>query len=364
LLAGVLATGASAAPQPLTIWVDIGGGSVGGEVRANAMVEVIVRDASGRQVGRGFAEVYDGSWSFYDFPGVIASGYSIKATAFNTTGTLEVRQITVPQLTIAVDRTTDKVSGKGPAGKPVVINVSDMRWESWGESYDLQRKVNVNAAGRYASDFSSAGINIRGGAAASITWSNRANTVHVSRYADAPRIMLGLEYADFSGVVRRNVYVKATIEDAQSNVLAVGNAVGDSIGQFQGAFTNEQGDDVALRGGDWLSAPAVAPDVDWRVPTGIRSIDRATDKVYGKCFPNGRYQLYAVNPTTWAEGVKFGTAGPTGSFTRDMTSAINITSNTYVEVLCWTAEADYVWHGIGDNPNLWSARQGTTGRER
>jgi hypothetical protein len=276
-----------------------------------------------------------------------------------------VRQLTVPQLTIAVDRTTDTVSGQGPAGKPVRINVSDARWEAWGESYDVVRRVTVNAAGRYASDFSSAGIDIRGGAAASVTWSNKANTVRVSRYAEAPRIMLGIGYSDFTGVVRRNVYVKATVEDGAANTLAIGNAVGGWSGVFEGVLTDDEGDDFLLRGGDWLSAPAVAADVDWRIPTGITSIDRATDKVYGKCFPNGRYQLYAVNPTTWAEGVKFGTAAANGSFTKDMTSAINITSNTYVEILCWTREADFVWHGVGAAPqDLWSTRFSASEHER
>jgi hypothetical protein len=347
LLAGALASGATAAPQPLTMSVGLDEGYVYGQVRLNAFVEVAVRDASGKLLGRGLADSYDGYWEFYGFPGNVKAGYKIKATSFNKNGQLEVVKLTVPQLTIAVDRNSNTVSGKGPAGKNVQVSLYDPRWEHWGESYQVTEVAHVDGTGTYSYDFGADGINIRGGAEAMVTWSNAARTADVWRYGYAARIMLGLDDAYFWGTTRRNVHVEATLRDATSNVLAVGHAVGYSVGYFDGAFADAQYEDYVPKAGDRLTAPAIDADVDWQIPAGISTVDVTTDKVSGHCFPNGRYQIYVADPRTYEEAWKYGNANAGGAFTKDMTSAINVRSNSYVEVLCWTAEADYVWDGYG-----------------
>jgi len=365
-LASMFAHGVSAAPQPLTIYADIGGWDVWGDVRPNTSVMVALRDGSGKLLGKGLADVYEGYWDFYNFPGSIYPGYTIKATAFNLKGVVEVRKLTVPNLTIAANRDTDVVSGKGPAGSKLKVGAYDWRWDRWGESYDVTRKLTVDATGHYSHDFSLDGINLRGGASLSVSWSNTSKTTFVSRYASVTRLIAGIHSSYFDGVIPRNVYVKATVTDGSSNVLAVGNAVGNGDGYFDGTFTDDEGDEYLLRPGDWLSAPAISADVDWQVPVGVTAVNPATDKVSGRCFPNGRYQLYAVNLNTWNEAYAFGNANSNGSFTKDLTSKINIPAKSYVELVCWTAEADYVWTAYGNPPDwYWQRRlQANDTRER
>jgi hypothetical protein len=79
-----------------------------------------------------------------------------------------------------------------------------------------------------------------------------------------------------------------------------------------------------------------------------------SDKIAGSCFPGGRYEVYAVDPLLWVETVRFGNAGSTGAFTRDVTATFNVRSNSYIEVICWTAGGDFVWDSWGTPPDSWS----------
>ena len=344
LLTGLGAADALASRRPLTIRAEIGSGYVWGEVRDDAYVEVVVRDAVGRLLGRGLAGTYAGAWEFGGFPGAIFPGYRIKATAFNINGKLGVRRLTVPNLTATVNRDTDTVSGKAPKGSRLVIEVFDSRWDAWNEPYYVEQAVKTDDTGSYTHDFSA------GGASASVTWSNATGTASVQRASVwAPFIAVGVGWADFYGIARRNVHIEATLTDGAANVFAVGHAVGDRSGNYSGVFADANEEDYQLRAGDWLTVPAIGPDVNWRVPAGIQKVNATTDVVSGECFPGGRYGLYATDPVT-GEAYQFGSADASGQFTADLTPLINVTRNSWVQATCWTSEGDSVWDAHGTPP--------------
>jgi hypothetical protein len=239
------------------------------------------------------------------------------------------------------------VAGKAPAGSRVQISVADYRWDYWGQSYDASMDVAVNGAGAYSYNFGLQSIDISGGASAQVSWWNASRTSHVYRNATAPSISLMLGGPEFAGATRLNKAVSVTLSDGASADLATGHAVGDWMsGAYWGLFSDDEDELYDVRGGEWLTAPAIGPDVDWRIPTGVGKVDTATDRVSGKCFPNGRYSVFAASPDWGYVGEKYGTASASGTFTRDMTSLVNIKRNSPVQVVCWTASGDAVTSSV------------------
>jgi hypothetical protein len=173
-----------------------------------------------------------------------------------------------------------------------------------------------------------------------------------------PRLYVGVGQSDFGGGTTPNHGVKVTLKDNASNVVATGTAAADyTSGQFAGVLADADGEPYAVRGGEHLKAPAIAADVNWKIPAGISSVDPSTDKVSGQCFPNGRYEVYVLDPDTYDEALDFGEAAANGSFTKDMTPDMNVRANTYVEVDCWTPEGDIAWSYRGTYPGGFSAKQ-------
>ena len=65
------------------------------------------------------------------------------------------RTITVPNLTIAVNRVTDVVSGRGPKGRRLTVEAQHCDVTDACEA-EVTRTVTVDRSGRYRKDLSSA----------------------------------------------------------------------------------------------------------------------------------------------------------------------------------------------------------------
>jgi hypothetical protein len=340
LLTALTATGINAATPPITFDVGIGDGCFFGTAKPNSYMRIAVRNARGVLQGRANTEVYDdGYWEFCDFYGVIRPGYEISARNFNENGTLRTSAMVVRDLSIRVDRITDVVSGRGPAHGTVLVTLSEWQFEPWGGDYSVQQAMPVNASGRWQHDFGSDGINIRGGAVGTVEWWNSSRTVHITRYGAADQLWVWRDTPEFGGNVRMNGNIQVTLGDA-SGVVAVGHGQGDYYtGSFWGLLADDRDELYDLQGGESLSAPDVGGGVAWTVPSGITSIAAATDVVSGKCFPNGRFLVSTSSDSDY--GFKVGRAAGDGSFSRDMSSQMNLRPGDDVTVICYTGAGDY-----------------------
>jgi hypothetical protein len=348
LLAGTLATGVSAAPRPLTMQVVIGDYCVYGGAKPNTTVKVVIRDSSGDVKGRQVVIVdpYGGWYGCTDYGDVITGGDRIKVADFETGQT---RKFTVPRITIDANRVTDVVSGKAPAGSQLMLEVADYDWSYFGlDDYDDVAYVTASGAGAYSFDFSTDGIDLGGGAMVMVTWSNASGTVQVLRAMTVPYIAFRLGHAQFMGSARPSKHVAVSLTIGPTEV-ATGDAEaaygpGDSFyysTDYSGRFVDADGEPYQVQGGEHLSAPALGSDADWDVPAIAGSVDVATDKVSGTCFPNQLYIVFVSGQQSY--GYDYGTAAANGAFTIDMTySAGNVRRGDTIEIVCVDSSLDWV----------------------
>jgi hypothetical protein len=341
LLAALLATGASAATPKVTFFFNFGDGCIYGTAKPNASIKVVVHSAAGKTIGKGTTQIdSDGYWQFCDFYAVVRPGMSVDTTVFNTKGTLSTASATVPDLAIKVDRDADTVSGRAPANSTISISLSDYLFDHWGQSYDVYEVVPVGSSGSWSHDFGADGINIRGGAMATVEWLDSAATIDAVRLAFAPQVGLTRNTPEFGGFTRMNGGVSISLTDGV-NELASGHAAGDwQVGSYWGLLSDPNDELYDLQGGEWLTATGIGSGVSWQVPTGIASVNKATDVVAGKCFSHGRYVVEAWN-NGYLYGIKYGTAAANGSFSKDMSSKINLKRGITVNLTCFTGAGDY-----------------------
>lgn len=338
LLSSVIAGTASAAPRPLSFDVVIGEFCIAGRAKNNSFIKIVQRDSSGNLKGRGVAEAdAHGDWYFCGAEGVVEPGDKFNGLVFDTG---QKRSFTVPRLTIKVNRATDVVSGKGPAGTALQVGVADSRFAYWGEEYDLVRNVVPNSSGAYATDFS-ADADILGGAQARVDWYNASGTVHVSRLTTAPYLSLAIGRSEFYGASRSNGPVKVGLSWGAAASHAEGNAVGAYFdSQFTGQLADEDGEPYRLRGGEMLSAPAVG--ASWQVPAVNMTVNVSSDKVSATCFAHARFVVLTYSSDFLAFAFEIGTTGASGAFTVDMTSQMNVRRGDTAQVVCLSSNGDEV----------------------
>jgi hypothetical protein len=341
ILVGTLAGTAAAAPRPITFEIFIGDSCVYGRAKSNSFLKVIITDRSGAQKGRGAVETDpDGYWSACMQPGVrpMAPGDKVAVSDFETG---QKRAFTVPTLTGKVDRGTNVVSGKAPAGTKVEVEAFDFRFDLWGEQYDSIHQVTATD-GRYSYDFDRAGVDIKGGASVVIRWRTGDDVVMVGRFQIAPYVVMRLGDSDFAGASGPNKLAQLTLSKSGA-VVARGNGVGDyGNTTFYGDFADTDGERYFLRGGEQFSAPFLGAVSTWRVPQIAGSANLAADTVSGKCFANGRFVTLAQGPNGLGYGLGYGTAKTDGTFTVDLTDQVNIQKGFRVGILCYSAEGDEV----------------------
>ena len=241
-----------------------------------------------------------------------------------------------------MDRGSNVVSGKAPAGTSVEIEAFDFRWDLWGESYDSIHRVVANG-GAFAYDFDNDNVDIKGGASVVVRWRAGGDAVQVGRFMIAPFLSLQIGLSEFAGSSGPNRLVNIVLKDSPSTVVARGYAVGSySDTTFYGQFADTDGEPYRLRGGEKLSAPALGAASTWIVPKMNVKTDLAADKITGRCFPNQRYLVLAQNPNGFEFGLGFGDAAANGDWEQDLTDQVDIKRGYRVSVLCYSAGGDEV----------------------
>jgi hypothetical protein len=311
---------------------------VSGQAKPNTFLKFVVRDSIGNQKGRDAVAVdstgaWEGCLDFFADP--LTAGDRINVLDFETGQTLSV---TVPRLTIDVNRVTDVVSGKAPVGMKLAIEASDSSGPLYGhQPYDITRHVVANATAAYAHDFGDDGVNLIGGAALETRISMAGGNVHFHRQLTVPGLAVSLGRSTFGGYIEPYAHIGVTLSVSGAQV-ARGDAVGDAqyAGEFEGTFVDSDREPYLVRGGETLRAPALG-GAAWHVPTINASVDTTTDKISATCFANSPYVVLVG-----FFGFESGTTGANGHFTVDMSNQLDLIKGDDVVVACLRFSGDYV----------------------
>ncbi len=337
---GALAAPVSAA-RPVSLNVTVGDYCFDGYARKDSFLKIVVRDSLNRLKGRSavIADSVGGWYGCTDF-GVIETGDKIRVTVFETGQRL---LFTVPKLTVDANRSTDVVSGRGPAGKKVTVEVSDYSNSIFGGyPYDETRKLNVSGGGSYSHDFSTDGIDLLGGAEVLVDYSAQAGLVHVVRRMTVPYLYVQIGDSHFGGAARPNKHVGLTLTLGGGEV-ATGDAVADFVSSgFDGLFVDADGDTYKIVGGEHIASTGIAGDASFTIPAINAQVALASDKISGTCFANELVGVAVIGPGYFAYGVKYKTAAADGSFSIDMTNMVNVKRGASVYVACFRPGGDIV----------------------
>jgi hypothetical protein len=335
LMLGIVATPALAAPRPLTMDILLDDYCVQGSAKPNTVIKYVIKDGSGQVKGRDAQLTEsDGYWvACVDyFADGLATGDRIKITDYDTNQTLTY---TIPRLTLTVNRSTDVVSGRAPAGTHVDLEAADFNTPLFGEDpYDIVKTVTANGASSYSHDFGNNGIDLMAGAYLEARITGAGGAVTVRRDMNVPGLFLLLGQSTFSGYMRPYFPVGITLKTGGSTA-ATGHAVGDASGEFFSKFVDADGDQYRLAGGESLKAPKLG--IAWQVPQIHGTVNRQTDVVSGTCFPNAVWAVVAGD-----FGFANGTTGGSGNFSVDMSDQWNLVKGDFVAIGCFTNAGDLV----------------------
>ena len=267
------------------------------------------------------------------FADQIVSGDRLRASASGST-----RTVTVPKLSLSINRVTDVVSGVAPAGVLVTFGLSKYAGLT-NTSEQRYAYATANGAGSYSVDVTSTfnligGDYVYGAINVGSDYYNVSTTVSYVHVLRASALIDG-----YLGQSRSATITLMTPTDAVRGRAVV---VGESqIGSFSGRFITSTGIGVNARMGDKVSG-TFASDAAFTIPDVRVSADPATDILTGKCPPTRSYKMWARRANYSAQATVTGTSGPTGVFSRDVTATMNILSNDVLEVWCKLPTGDQV----------------------
>jgi len=336
---GAFASPALGAPRPITMDVLIGDSCVSGFAKPGTVVKVTIKDPSGNVVGTdAMLSGSDGSWFGCEgiFADALAAGNRIKVFDYDTNQTLNY---TIPRITLSVNRVTNVVSGHAPAGMRLTLEAADFNAPLFGQDpYDVVKHLTVGAAGTYSHNFSNDGVDLMAGAQLEVRTRTADRAVTTRRDLVVPGLFVNIDQASFGGYMQpfQHLGIKLTINGAK---VATGDGVGDFSGQVQSEFVDALGEPYRLKGGEMLTAPALA--ISFTVPKIAGAVDKATDRVSGTCFRNGAYVVLAGDL-----GFANGTAGVAGHFSVDMSEQMDLRRGDEVLIACFTRTGDVVEQDI------------------
>ena len=335
LLVGLMAAPALAATRPLTMELLMDDFCADGFAKPNTVVKVTFKDITGALKGReAMITASDGFWSACVdfFADGFTTGDSIKIVDYDTNQQLNY---TIPRITMGVNRETDVVSGKAPAGTHLTIEAVDFNTPLFGQDpYDIIKHLTVGNSGAYSHDFGNDGADLMTGAGLQLSTTGAGGAVTLYRNLTVPGLYVLLNQADFGGFMRPYFPIGITLKVGGTNV-ATGSGVGDAGGQFSGKFIDADGEPYRLTGGESLKAPAL--DISWTVPQVNGSADRQTDVVSGTCFPNSPWAVIAG-----FFGFSNGFTDSSGDFSVDMSDQENLVKGDQVAIGCFTSAGDIV----------------------
>ncbi len=331
----VAPSGVAAGTAPITFRMYLFDSCISGYAPTNSTLNFAWRAADGTLKAKGSLSIGAGrSWEYCSSdPAIwVAIGDRIKVTDGGYT-----RNFTVPKLTMAVDRAGRTAYGTGPAGRTVKICST---WALFGDFEQCTRfRVRQNGTWSYSRSHG-----WYGGVGVRLTWkSPNGDMLNVS--TGVPRLAVTLGKAGFQGTTAPRTAVEVAV-----NGRSIGQATGDSYGDFKGTFVNARGRKVKIAAGDRVTAASVASDVDFIVPAITGAADRVTDIITGSCPDTGTSDGWArltVMHSGHFRGGGIAYFEADGTFTVDMRndpgglySPTNIIANDHITIACMQTTGD------------------------
>lgn len=256
-----------------------------------------------------------------------------------------LRTITVPRVTITLNRATNKASGKAPAGRSATLlsgdcEPSDPLNDAFCGSGEHQKSFTIPANGSWSKSAAAPGFDPVGGDAASLfLFSPQGDRFTVSDRANVVEVQLGS--ARVRGIGKPGATVTVTFKDG-STVQGTGTAKANGVTGFFSLTVRKNGNAVLPEVDDEVIT-SVAGDASFVLTDGLE-VDvsqAADDRITGTCFSNGRFEVSMLE-----DGGLFRTKGFADANglldVETFTGSSPITPGLTVQLRCLTPAGDRV----------------------
>ena len=351
LVATLLVTAAPlsvSAARATTFDIELGFWCVQGRAKDAAWVVVTWKDGDGTLKAKsGTRASKKGYWGFCgDADERVERGDTIKAKVGGSS-----RTVTVPILRLSVDRSTDTVTGKAPAGTTLTMDAQQpLNYNFW--KWNARRhvtSVTADGGGSFAVDYSDPSVlgyvqDLRGRDYIEASFKTGAGD-RFTRGQHVPFISVVRGKARFEGWYLP--FKKLTVELWRASTMIddwSGRADDWDWGFFRGRFADKDGDTYRVRTNDRIVAADLGGDADWVVPAVEVSGDGKNDRVTGTCAQHARYGVLIRSGSGALRKRLSGVVNQTGQFTHDLRRKLDIKSGNVIWLYCGLASGDVVAH--------------------
>lgn len=257
------------------------------------------------------------------------------------------RTVTVPTVTATLDRVSDVLGGRAPAGRS--LNVLAQHCSLLGECDDpVKRTIKADGRGRYRTDLTSR-VDVRGSDVAAVSFTTSAGDVF-GRYATAPLV-----------VVSGKGYVAVMCAGGADRTVVLRRA--DGTERARAAFPGPQpcDTDVFARIDRRLArrGEAVSPNAGNVVRSDIASdarfvwrgiaLELVGDTFQGSCLRNAPFLVMMSRVDgglTYVDALVEGVTGDDGGFSEAVKPGTEIASGARIRLACETPRGDRAVLGI------------------
>lgn len=329
VMLALLPSVAAAATRPIAFRI-VMGACPKGTASDDATLRVDWRDADGLLKATGVTKasstglwVFCGSPSGDPSPEGIEPGDAITVAVRGGTS----RTLVVPRFLVRVDRQTDVVSGRAPAGTEVHVTVRN-------ETQDASSDLAVDGVGRFSGDLTDR-FDIRGGDLVTIEQMQGRDRLTASVRAPWVRVWLGRARLDWSGLAGMAGLVTLIAADRREATAPVGEDTGTS------RFLDVTGDPLRARVGDTVDATVLARDGRISIPDVRLTIAASTDVVVATCPAGLLYRLTVLKGgTSTARWEVWGNSS--GRNVHELTGRLNVVKGSLAILDCELATGDRI----------------------
>ncbi len=338
LLIGALPGSAVAATSNLAIYLPaVGGNCIYVTAPADKTLTLTWKDASGTVKEVASIPTGVGDPAYCSSKKVIAVGDKLRVRYGSHS-----HKLTVPNVTVKVNRVTDRISGTGPVGKRLRIECGALPFGQF-EPCQWAKSVTVSSAGTWSAKVP---IDLYGGWTMSVKWHNAYGDV-VYYETTVPYFVVYLGKARFTGVTTPLDSATVTVADLSLTPKGSGSgASGPREGTFAGKLRDADGHLVTVTPGDFVSS-SVSSDASFVVPQISATATAADDHVWGQCELTSSYkdvyvELYRNGRLRGAadEGMNDGTFD--FNFRHVFPRSVNVMAGDKLLIECIEGEGDRV----------------------
>lgn len=257
---------------------------------------------------------------------------------------LNHRTFKVPFLTASINRVSDVVRGRAPAGKTLgITGYHNPGLICCGFSFP-QVTVKADKTGHFRRDLSST-VDLLGNDFVDVEYATPAGDI-IHRTGYAPYFSVTVGDLSIGGIVTRGALVSFTERGKTGTLKGSARAIGQtSNGMFTTKLTNGFGAAVFVRTGDVATA-SFASDAKITVPPMALTGTQSTDVVSGKCRPSVPFLAYASNAVGNGYSYQGGTTAADGTLSADMSSgqyaSFDLQSGDIIRLTCKSPAGDTV----------------------